>query len=149
MDKTSFVTHNGLCRYNRMPFGLKNAPATFQRAMDVILATVKWQFALVYIDDVLSFSPGPEEHIKQVEIVFKLIHQAGMTLKLKKCHFFTDAIDYLGHVITPGRLQVATKTDETVQTLKYPTTTTELRSFLGLCNVYRRFMSNFARKAAQ
>ena len=146
-DKTAFVTHHGLYRYTRMPFGLKNAPATFQRAMDVILASVKWQTAIVYLDDVIVFSTDIGQHVHQVDRVLRLMSEAGMTLKLKKCFFFCDKIDYLGHVISPGKLEVASKTTEAIKGLSYPTDVSQMRSFLGLCNDYRRFVPNFTRLA--
>lgn len=71
-----------------------------------------------------------------------------MRLKLKKCYFFSDVKDYLGHVITPSLLQVAKKTKETICTLICPMNKTELRSYLGLCNVHGHFVSSFARNAA-
>ena len=71
-----------------MPFGLKNAPATFQRALDIILARVKWQFALVYLDDVIIYSNSAREHFDHVEHVLTLLQEAGISLRLEKCAFF-------------------------------------------------------------
>lgn len=82
VDKTAFVTHNGLFWYTRMLCGLKNAPATFWCAMDFILAPVKWQHALVYVDNVVIFSRTPDERLIRVESVLQLIGKARMTLKL-------------------------------------------------------------------
>lgn len=127
-----------------MPFELKNARATFQRTMNVIRATVNWQYASVYIDDVIIFSPTTGDHIEHIESVIRLISKAGMTTKLKKCPLFLDAIDYLGHVISPGRLHVAIKTKETNCPLKYLTNTTELCTFgylqriASLCTEFRQ-----------
>lgn len=90
-----------------MSFGLNNAPATFQRAMDVILASVEWQFAIVYIDDIIILSRLPEQHLEHTEEVLRLMKKAGMTIKLKKCHFFCESIDYLEHVIATVKLMVA------------------------------------------
>ena len=131
-----------------MPFGLKNAPATFQRAIDIILSRVKWQYALVYLDDVIIYSKSFEEHIVHVRTVLTLLSKAGISLKLKKCEFFRPSVSYLGHTVRPGKLEVASKTCNAVRQAKPPQTQTELRSFLGLCNVYRRFVPNFARIAA-
>lgn len=113
--------------------------------MDVILSTIRWQYALVYLDDVIVYSRSIEAHLDHVYSVLQLLKDAGVTLQLKKCQFFTDNVDYLGHVIRPGKLQVADKTTEAIEGLKPPTTVTGIRSFLGLCNVFRRFVPNFAR----
>jgi hypothetical protein len=144
-DKTAFVTHCGLHRFTRMPFGLVNAPATFQRAVDMILAQVKWEYALVYLDDVIVYSRSVEDHLTQLDHVLTLLSNAGVTLKLSKFRFFQDSVDYLGRVICPGKLAVAQKNIDTLAQAHYPSTRTELRSFLGMCNVYRRFLPVFAR----
>lgn len=88
MDLTASVTLNSRYRNTRVLLGLKNAAVTFQRAMDTILALVKWQHALVYIDVVFIISKSPKEHLHHVESVLQLIQKAGMTLKLKNCIFF-------------------------------------------------------------
>jgi len=143
-DKTAFTSHMGTFRFNRLPFGLKNAPATFQRALDMILSGVRWQSCLIYLDDVIIFSRSREDHLQQVDQVLGLLRAAGVTLKLAKCHFFKDRVDYLGHVILPGRLSVAAKATEAIAQAVFPETPTQMRSFLGSCNVYRRFAKDFA-----
>jgi hypothetical protein len=147
-NKTAFVTHCGVHQFKRMPFGLCNAPATFQRALDMILAKVKWNYALIYLDDVIIYSKTVEEHMTHLDEVLGLLRTAGASLKLKKCHFFQTKVNYLGHVIYPGKLAVAQKNIDTLEKAVYPTKRTELRSFLGMCNVYRRFVERFAKIAA-
>jgi RNase H-like domain found in reverse transcriptase/Reverse transcriptase (RNA-dependent DNA polymerase)/Integrase zinc binding domain len=147
-DKTSFTCHVGTFRFLRMPFGLVNAPSTFQRAMDVILSRVKWRFALVYLDEVIVFSQSYSQHLSDLADVLDLLRNAGVTLRLKKCHFFKKRVKYLGHIVTPGKLEVDDRNTMAIQMAKIPVNRTELRSFLGLCNVYRRFVPNFARRAA-
>lgn len=112
-----------------MPFGLKNTLAQFQLAVETILPSVKWRYALVYSDDVVIFSRSPEKHLQHVEFVLQLMQKAGMTSKIKKCVFFSDAIDYREHVVTLGRLHIATETTDSARRLKYPTIPSELRSF--------------------
>lgn len=129
-DKTAFVSHHGLFRLIQILFGLKNAPGTFQCAMDVSLSRVKWQFTLFYLDDIVVFSRLPNERIDQVRQVLTLLRNAGVTLKLRKCEFFTNSIDFLGHVIRPGQLEVSSHTVDVIRDLKPPTNFTELRSFL-------------------
>ena len=143
-DKTTFTTFAGTFRYKRMPFGLRNAPATFQRALDIILSGVRWQTCLIYLDDVIIFSKDIETHLKNVDEVLKLLHDAGVTLKLKKCSWFTKKVHYLGHDITPGKLAVAKAPAESFAKAVFPKNITQLRSFLGAANVYRRFIQNYA-----
>ena len=147
-DKTAFVCHQGLYRFNRMPFGLTNAPATFQRAVDILLARFKWRTCLVYLDDIIVFSNNLDDHLSHVREIMRVLQDAGITLKLKKCEFFTDSVKYLGHVIRPGQLSVDEVRVKSLKEAKHPTTQTELPSFLGLCNVYRRFVPKFADVAA-
>ena len=87
-----------------MPFGLKNAPGIFQRAIDIILATVCWQFAIVYLDDIIIFSKSLDEHLNHIRIVLSLLREAGMTIKLRKCYFLQQRVEYLGHIVAPGQL---------------------------------------------
>lgn len=147
MNRTSFVTITGLYKYSRTVFVLKNVPATVQKAMRVILAIVKRQHALAYIGDIITFTPTLEDHIKYVESVFHLIHKVDLILKLKRCFFLSNFIDYFGHACTPDRLLVAINTKETPRTLNFPANATKIRSLLVICNFYRSFVPNFARKA--
>ncbi|CAF5157907.1 unnamed protein product, partial [Rotaria magnacalcarata] len=104
-EKTAFVTHKGLFEFNVMPFGLTNAPATFQRLMDIVLAGLKWQCCLVYIDDVVIFSPTFEQHIVDLEKVFQALQSANLTLKASKCQFCRREMRYLGHIITQNGIK--------------------------------------------
>ena len=143
-EKTAFVTHQGLFQFTRMPFGLRNAPATFQRAIDIILSSVKWQYCIVYIDDVIIFSKSIGDHFDHLNEVLTLLGDAGLSIRLNKSFFLHKEIEYLGHVIAPGQLKVATKTITAIQGAKPPKSKTEIKSFVGMCNVYRRFIKDFA-----
>ena len=147
-DKTTFTCHEATYRYKRMPFGLTNAPATFQRTLDITLSAFKWKSCLVYLDDVIVFSRDLKSHFTHVEAILETLSETGITLKLAKCRFFTDTVKYLGHVIRPGTLEVDEVATAALTKAKPPKTQTELRSFLGLCNVYRRFVPNYSHVAA-
>ena len=147
-ELTSFTCHRGTYKYLRMPFGLSNAPATFQRVLDIVLSRYRWQTCLVYLDDVIIFSKNMDDHVKHVREVLTALRDAGVTLKLKNCEFFKDSVRYLGHVIRPGRLEVDLARIAALNKAQHPRNHTELRSFLGLCNVYRRFIRNFTHMAA-
>ena len=147
-DETTFTTYMGTFRHLRMPFELRGAPATFQRALDIILSRVRWQICLVYLDDVIVFSFRTHaEHAKHLDAVLGLLRSAGISLKLKKCSFFQPYLHYLGHVISPGKLSVAEAAAHAFKTFKFPRTLTQARSFLGACNVYRCIVKGFAKIA--
>ena len=131
-----------------MPLGLCNAPATFQRTVDMLFSGYRWRTCLVYLDDIIVFCNTKEDHLTHVREILTILKDAGFSLKLRKCSFFAQSVDYLGHVIRPGKIAAASKNTEAVEGFKEPRTQTDLRSFLGLCNVYRRFVPNFARTAA-
>ena len=93
-----------------MIFGLRNAPETFQRDLDIIMSAVRWKTCLVYIYDVAIFSNTEEEQFEEVSHVLIILEEAGVKLKLKKCSFFHQRVEHLGHVITPGRLSITNDT---------------------------------------
>jgi Reverse transcriptase (RNA-dependent DNA polymerase) len=115
-DKTTFTSLYGTYRFLRLPFGLQNASLTFQRGIDIILCGVKWETFLVYLDDVIVFSGSRSGHLAYVAEVLTLLGNAGLSLKLNKFHFFSETVDYLGHVIRSGRLGVAEKNTTALKT---------------------------------
>jgi len=144
---TAFTCHSGAWKCVRLPLGLCNAPTTFQRAKNMILAYVKWQRCLEYLDDVISLSSFPEEHLQHLEEVLTLLWKAGVTLKASKCLFFQEKVEYLGYVIRLGRVHVLEKNLLALWGLRYPETQTQMKSFLGTCGVYRRFVADIAKIA--
>ena len=109
-----------------MPFGLTNAPATFQRALDTILSPFKWKTCLVYIDDIVIYSKTVEDHLRHVDEIFTALGEAGVTLKISKCRFFSDTVEYLGHIIKPGKLEIDLAHTASLREAKPPTTKTEV-----------------------
>jgi len=144
---TSFTNHVGTYQCTRLPFGLCNAPATFQRAIDMILAGVKWQYVVIYLDGIIVYSADTESHLSHLEKVFILLGENGVTLKEKKFRLFSNEVEYLGHVIRPGRISVNEKNLKAIRNAIYPKTRTQLRSFLGMFKVYRRVTADFAKVA--
>ena len=142
-EKTAFIVENNLYEFIRMPFGLCNAPATFQRVMNYILRDVSGIKALVYLDDVIIFSETFEDHLRDIKEVFTLIQNAGLKLKLKKCQFMKKSVQYLGHIISRDGIGPDPKTIEKIANYKTPISADEVRSFLGLAGYYRRFIPNF------
>jgi len=145
--KTAFVCAKGLYEYNVMPFGLTNAPATFQRAMDEILEEFIDDFVVVYIDDIMIFSKSLEDHMEHLDKVLRRLQEHNLIIKLKKCKFLERDIEFLGHIVGNGGLRPDEKKIEKVQGIKEPTTVKEVRSFLGLCSYYRKFVENFSKIA--
>ncbi|CAF1158517.1 unnamed protein product, partial [Adineta ricciae] len=146
-EKTAFVTHKGLYEFNVMPFGLTNAPATFQRLMDVVLAGLKWQCCLVYIDDVVIYSPTFEQHLVDLENVFQALKEANLTLKASKCQFCRQEMHYLGHVVTSKGIKPDPNLIKSVIEFPQPKKIKDIQSFLGLTGYYRRFIQNYSKLA--
>ena len=146
--KTAFVCHAGLYWYKRMRFELTNAPATFQRALDILLSPYKWRSCLFYLDDIIIFSKSVEEYFQHVEEIFTTLKSAGISLKLKECSFSTNTEKYLGHIIHPGTLEVYATNILELKRAKHPSIKTQLHAILGLCNVYRLFVPKYSHIAA-
>ena len=145
-EKTAFICSKGLYEYNVMPFGLKNAPGTFQRVMDEILKEcMDDDYVVVYLDDIMIYSESFKEHIRHVEEVLRRIRKASLILKLKKCKFGSDKIEFLGHEIgrngiKPGELKV-----KKIKDMERPKTVKDVRSFVMLCSYYRKFVKDFSK----
>ena len=146
--KTAFTTKYGLWEYTKMPFGLCNAPSTFQRCMELIFRGMQWQTLLIYLDDIILYSSCIETHFQHLDEVLSRLHAAGLKLKPSKCEFMQPEVLYLGHVVGSDGIKPNPKILETVQKWKSPKNVKEIQQFLGLCNYYRRFIHNFSDKAA-
>ena len=148
-EKTAFICSEGLYEYERMPMGLSNSPATFQRLMQrVIPADIRMLYALVYLDDIIVHSKTLEEHLQHIDEVLTRVGKANLKIKPKKVAFARSEVKYLGHLVTadgtkpdPGRVEAISK-------WKTPESTKELRSFVQLVNYYRQYIPNFAKTAA-
>lgn len=127
-----------------MPFGLKNAPALFKRAMYSILIVLKWQLALNYLSDIIAYWEPVTEHLVHVRAVLALLRKAAVPLSLPKCSFSDSTVSYPGHSTLPGILAVNKKNCEEIRKSSLPTKKTELRSIARISNLYLRFLSNFA-----
>lgn len=105
-DKTEFTCYSGLYQFSRIPFGLTNAPATFQKAINIILSRFRWKSSLVYLDDIMISRKSWEEHMVLVDEILFILERAGGKLKLRKCESVVEKIEHLSHVVRPGRLEV-------------------------------------------
>lgn len=146
--KTAFCTPFGLFEWNRMPFGLCNAPSTFQRLMQRIFGDQQCQSVLLYLDDIVVFSSMVQEHLQRLAVVLSRLQKEGLKAKLSKCSVFRTEVSYLGHVISDQGVATDPCKVEVVASWPIPTTATELRSFLGFASYYRQFVDGFAKLAA-
>ena len=131
----------------RMPFGLTNEPATFQRLMENCLGNLHLNWCIIYLDDVVIFSRTPEEHLVRLDAIFTKIGKAGLKLKPSKCEFFKKRIAYLGHIVSDKGIKTDPKKIEAIVKWPVPETVHDVRSFLGFTNYYRKFVYKFAQKA--
>ena len=146
--KTAFCTPFGLFEWNRMPFGLCNAPSTFQRLMQRIFGDQQCQSLLLYLDDIVVFSSTFQQHLERLEVVLQRLKYESLKAKLSKCAFFQHEVRYLGHIISAKGVSTDPGKVEAVASWQPPTTILELRSFLGFASYYQRFVEGFAKLAA-
>jgi len=147
-DKTAFITRRGCFRYKVMAFGLTCAPSVFQRVMDLVICGLAYESCLVYLDDIIVFGQDFDSHVRRLREVFDRLQTAGLKLHMKKCCLFQRRANFLGHVLTEAGVEVQPEKISAVQNWPTPRNLTELRSFVGLCSYYRRFISEFANVAA-
>ena len=147
-DKTAFVDGRGHhLRYVTMPFGLCNAPSTFQRLMERVLEGLVWKSVVVYLDDVVIFSNSVEEHIGHLREVLQRFQQENLKLKPRKCEFFREQVKYLGHTVSPAGVATDPGLIDKVVQWKVPTTVKEVRAFLGLAGYYRQYVPQYSEVA--
>ena len=147
-EKTAFRTSGGgLYEFNRMPFGLCNAPATFSRLMDTALTGLSWKICLSYLDDVIVFSATWQEHLQRLRQVFQRLRESGLRLHPEKCCLGERKVDFLGHEVSAEGLRPSPRNVDALTSLQPPTNVTEVRQFLGLASYYRRFVPSFAKIA--
>lgn len=140
---TGFVTPDGHYEFKRMPFGLANAPAVFQRMVNRILGNRRFEYALAYLDDVLIPSKSIDEMFQRLEEVLTLFRQYGLTLKLSKCRFFDNTVSYLGYEISPLGIQPSEAKTLAVGEFPTPQNVHEVRQFLGLTGYFRKFIKGY------
>ena len=138
----------GLYECESMPFGLCNAPPTFQRLMQNCLGELNFTYCLIYLDDMIVFSETPEEHLQRMRVVFDRLREHGLKLKPSKCDVFKLEINYLAHHVSQKGVLPSKKNLEFIAQCPPPDTYTKVKSFVGLVGHYRRFIKGFAKIAA-
>ena len=145
--KTAFITRHGLYEFVRMPFGLCNAPATFSRAMNLILRGLNWDIVLAFLDDVIVLGKDFQDHLGNLRKVLQRFSEFQLKLKPKKCVLFQRKVEFLGREVGENKVFLRDEQVRTVKEWPTPTTTKHVEQFLGLVNYHRMFIKDFARVA--
>lgn len=146
-EKTAFSVNNGKYEFLRLPFGLKNAPAIFQRALDDILRKHIGVICFIYMDDIIIFGEDEDECLRNMETIFKTLEEANLKVQLDKCEFLRDSVEFLGFVVSAEGIKTNPQKVEAIARFPPPRTLKELRSFLGMAGYYRRFIIDYAKLA--
>lgn len=145
IPKTAFSVENGLYEFTRMPFGLKNAPSTFQRVIDNVMTGLQGEQCLVYMDDVIVYSTSLEDHLERLRNVFDRLRQSNLKIQPDKCEFLRKEVAYLGHLITEDGVKPNPAKIEAIQRFPQPRNPKEIKQFLGLTGYYRRFVKDYSK----
>lgn len=143
-EKAAFVTRGGLWKWRVLPFGLTSAPATFERLMEKVLHGLQWKSLLLYLDDVVVFSPDFDQHLSRLTTVLDRFRGANLKLKPSKCEILQKEVRYLGHVINREGVSTDPGKVQTVKDWPIPSCQTGLRTFLGFVGYYRKFCPDYA-----
>ncbi|CAH0728148.1 unnamed protein product, partial [Brenthis ino] len=142
--KTAFTTPFGTFQFRRMPFGLKNAPATFQRLIDRMRSGLNNICVLAYLDDILVISPNLDQHLRDLQQVFDRLRLFNLKANRSKCVFARDRVNYLGHVVSSHGIEPDPQKVEAVNSMKPPSNVRELKTFLQTCSWFRKFIPQFS-----
>ncbi|KAL2083812.1 hypothetical protein ACEWY4_021585 [Coilia grayii] len=145
--KTAFVCSKGQFHFKVVPFGLRNAPASFQRLMETVLVNLKGQICFMYLDDNIIYSRDVQQHLQDIQQVFCALRKAGLTLNMKKSQFCRKSLKFLGHLVSAEGIQADPEKTTAVQQYPVPTTLKSLQRFLGMAGWYHRFVPNFSQIA--
>ncbi|CAM2716471.1 unnamed protein product [Rotaria socialis] len=147
-SKTAFITQDGLYQFQVLPMGLMNAPPSFQRVMNNIIGYNRWDYILVYLDDILVFSHSFDDHMKHLQQLFTVLNTHQFTLNLAKCSTAQQSIEFLSHTITKDSIVPSKQRIQAILDMPQPTSLSQANKFIGKIGWYRRFIPNFAQIAA-
>ena len=144
VPKTAFTVPGGHYQFKVLPFGLTNAPATFQRCMNELFQHL--DFVAVYLDDILIFSNSPEEHLKHLDTVLRILKEQQLYCKLKKCEFCKPELRFVGDIVSGSGVQPDPAKVAAVKDWPAPHNVHELRKFLGFTNYFRKFLQGYSQR---
>lgn len=147
LEKTAFSVNNQHLMFKRMCFGLKNAPATFQRVMDNVLRPFLFKFCFVYIDDVIIFSKSLEEHVQHLTLVLQRLREVNLKVQLDKTEFLHKEVAFLGHLVTQDGIKPNPEKISVMKQYPIPISQKEIKQYLGLAGFYRKFIKDFSKIA--
>jgi hypothetical protein len=145
-QRTAFtVGPLGFYEFNRLPFGLVNAPATYQRQMEHMLDDLHLEICMIYLDDLIVFSDSFEEQLSRLERIFHRLRESGLKLAPSKCSFFQEKVKFVGHIVSEDGIQTDPEKVEKIVNWPTPKNPEEIRQFLGFAGYYRKFVHNFSK----
>lgn len=148
ISKTSFRTHHSHYEFLIMPFGLCNAPSSFQATMNSTFGPYLRKFIIIFFDDILIYSKTFSEHLEHLKTTFEVLSINQFFLKLSKCSFATSQVDYLGHIVSRRGVEPVPTKIEAIQQWPTPQSARAVWGFLGLLGFYRRFIKGYTTIAA-
>ena len=146
VEKTAFIFERGHYEFLRMPFGLKNAPATFQRLMDEFLEGLDERVIQVYMDDIIVFSRNLAEHRVHLECLLKRIEEFGLKISVEKSNLCQPEVKFMGHIVSAEGARPNEEKVRAIKEMPVPRNVKEVRTFLGMMGYYRKFVANLAKK---
>lgn len=145
-ERTAFtVGPLGFFEFNKLPFGLSNAPATYQRLMEECLGDFNMKICVIYLDDLIIFSDTYEQHLERLHLILQRLKECGIKLSSEKCFFIQRKVKFLGHVVGENGIETDPEKVEKIKNYPIPANPDELRSFLAFCGYYRKFVENFSK----
>ena len=145
--KTAVITQDGLYEFTVLAQGLMNAPPTFQRAMNELLANGRWDYVVVYLDDIVIFSMTIEDHKKHLADVLSTLHKANFQVAPPKCNIAVEKVEFLSHIITRDRVEPSPEKIKAILDIAPPKTLAQANKFIGKVGYYRKFIRDFAQIA--